>query len=371
MEPQTQQPAGQPQSPEQDTTALQRLWALKLLRENMFYKNPETYGYTDIAEDLPGELKPLGHILSNVLPSAAIISQDPDKRKRQIDEAIAKIKASKGAGEDVHKEMLHNAMAMGKGAILPGALLSLAVGKFGLRLPWAKKFISEGGQLKSLGRKLRSPIEINNLKRLVSSGARGAAVRSKLVKDTLHDTLMNVGLAAGTGAIYPYLANKTQVSDKSLEEARKIMEEQPYLTSLPASEFLSVLKNRLPGEEPSRMANVGIGVGAGAISGAAGAMLPSAATALISLLSGGKIGPKGGITSPSFLRNAAQGIKQNAIFGGGLGALSGLASKNVIDDEYQNIKQQVNPSSSSVQAQPVSALSVYRNEYKKPISYTL
>lgn len=356
--------------PQEETTPLQRLWAMKLLRENMFYADPTTYGLTDIAEDLPGDLKPVGHILSNVLPSAAIISNDPAKRRAQIDAAINKIKSTSKSDHDLHKEMLHNAISMGKGAIIPGAILSLALGKFGLRLP------RKGG-------KWRAPLEVGNIKKLLGIGAQSqvrkdklmSTARKMLANNTLHDTLMNSGLAAATGAVYPYLANKSQVSDKALDDARKIMEEHPYLTSLPASEVMSVLnkhKENQPTAGNQTLANVGIGAGVGAATGAAGAMLPTAATALLSLLTLGKVGPKGGITSPAFLRNATQGLKTNALMGGGLGVLSGLASKNVINDEYQHIKEQVTPAPGNVQEEkPVSALAAYRNEYKKPISYTI
>jgi hypothetical protein len=278
--------------------------ALKQLREYMFFNNPKAYGYTDIAEDLPGAAKPIGHMLHNVLPSAAIISQDPAERKAQIAAAVERIKNTKKSGKELYVEMLDKAYTMGKSSLIGGLIFSALFGKMGLRLP------------RAAGR-WRAPIELGNIKGLFGGGKNLKTqkyLRKKLLVSLATDSLSGAGFGAATGALVPYIANKTDISHKSMEDARKIMEEQPYLTSLPGVELLQAIDNRKSYKiDPSLniAKNTALGGGLGYVTGAAGSMLPTLATGALSILSRGKLGPKGGVMNPSFVRQAGKSLKQN------------------------------------------------------------
>ena len=305
-----------------DTDYFERLAALKMLREYMFFAQPETYAYTDIAEDLPGSAKPIGSFFKNTLPSAAIISSNPALRKKQILDAIERIKQSKKSEKGLARDMTENALAMGKASLLPSILLSALPGLVGLR----------GFRgVNKLGKKVwQLPFSAKPLTHLLGGGpARGAALyRKKFLKDTFSDAASNVGFSAVSGALYPLLANKMDVSDKALQEAQKIMEEQPYLTSLPTSELLSVIKQRQaenPGGVSDKLRNIGIGGGLGVAAGGIGGLLPSASRLLLGGLTLGKFKPKGG-----YFQNIGRDVKFNAGMSGVIGLLSGATTKNKI-----------------------------------------
>jgi len=319
---------------EEGSSALQRYLALKQLREYMFYANPEKYSYTDIAEDLPDNLKPIGHMLKNVLPSAAIIEQDPAKRKSQIDQAIQKIKSTTNSKEGLGKEMLHNAISMGKASLIPSALLGLALGRFGLRLPRPGKWL---------------PFEARNIGRLFSKQkAIGAGARAALRKELMTNMASGAGFAALSGAAYPMFAAGSKLPEKSLEEARKIMERQPYLTSLPTSELLASIKEQssnAPQTTGDKAKNVALGTGLGAGLGAAGAIIPTLSSVALGVLTRGKLGLKGSLASApvrnKLLRSFLRDVKMNAGLGAVGGAVSGVLGNNYIQDEYENVKNQV------------------------------
>lgn len=326
-----------------DTTAMERLVALRLLRENMFYDQPGKYSATDIAEDLPGALRPLGGVLKNVLPSTAIISEDPEQRKQQIDKAIARIKSSKSSKENLKKEIFSNVKELGMASIPASLGLSAAAHILGLRMPWVRRLGHLGPPVRK-GFRLVSPITpLKNLGKLLS-GAGGTA-RKQFLKNVAGDTLTGVGMASLGGAIYPMLAHGSQVSDKALEEARKIMEEQPYITSLPTSEMLSVIKQKADEKNealPDKLKNVGLGTGLGAAIGAGSAVLPAAFNVGISLLPGARR-----VAGGKLLKNFIRDARANAIFGGLMGGVSGAVTKNLVDDEYNNVKNHL----ANIQAQ--------------------
>jgi hypothetical protein len=340
-----------PDPQNQESTYLDRLIALRLLRENMFFEKPDVYGWSDIAEDMPGGARAVGGIIKNIAPSLAIIEKDPEARKAQIDKAVERIKNSQGSKEGLKKEIIDNVINMAKGSVIPSLGLSLAFQLLGFRMPWASKIIKKPPLINPItgektfqslvgGRKFRSPINpILGIKRLFSSFK-----RPKLIRDTINDTMLGVGLSAAAGAIVPIAAHGKQISPKALEDARKILERDPYLTSLPASEMMSAIKEET-NEPPNRLKNLAIGAGLGALTGAAAA-IPTL------LVPGGKFLASRGLaaTKPAvydalknkFLRTA----KNNLLFGGvglggALGAFSGLASTgNVIDDEYERINEE-------------------------------
>jgi hypothetical protein len=292
-----------------------RLLAMMLLRENMFYANPTKYTFSDIAEDLPGAARAVAPVIKNVLPSATIISRDPELRRQQIAEAKSKVEDAKKSKKGLIKEILHNVTNMGAGAFLPSFLLSSGINLAGFR-PITKKNIF--GQTK-----FQSPTTFKeNIKKLLSDRkyAKSTAVHG------LEEAGMGMGLSALAGAAYPLIASTRDVPTQALDEASEILEKQPYATSLPASELLSVLN---PKHRPkSKLLDIGLGTGFGAASGAAAGAIPTALKAL--LLAGKNIAlKKSPLKGISDLKGELSRDLRNAtIFGAGTGLLSGAFTDN-------------------------------------------
>lgn len=328
-----------PEEEPQDSTYLDRLAAMSLLRENMFLANPSTYAMTDIAEDLPGSLRGIGGALKNVLPSKAIISEDPEERKRQIQEAVAKVKASRGSNEGLGEEMASNALSMAKGSLVPGAALAAIFHVLGPRGITPKGIAA--GYLKSKGLPLgwQSPVTpIRNLKKLFTRKGQAA----KFLKNVMQDTAIGTTMAAATGAAVPAVAHATGVSDKALEEAQKIMEEQPYITSLPSAEMLSVIKQKrdeMHNGLEDKVKNIGLGAGLEAATQAAGSvtpvLLPAAGTALLNMVRGR--GAAQGLNAKKLLRQIGRNAKGYAAFGAATGALGGAFTNNLIEDRMNEM----------------------------------
>ncbi len=297
----------------QDSTTLDRLAALKLLRENMFYAQPSRYALSDIAEDLPGAARAVAPLIKNVLPTAAIVSRDPEERKQQIREAIARIKASGKSDSALGKEILHNVKTMGVGSLAPGFLLASAVHLLGFRSP---KIKFQAGKVR-----FRSPITPGkNIRRLFSD----SGYAKHLLADSASEALVGAGMSAAAGVAYPLVGRLASPSDKALAEAGRIMQNQPYVTSTPSSEILSVL----PGDESSpaitRLKNTAMGTGLGAAAGLAGGFTPTVFKAL-------GLGLRNAVTKrplssgiPEMLRANLKRDLPNAVgIGAGLGGLSG------------------------------------------------
>lgn len=360
----------------QDTSYQDRLVALKLLRENMFYANPKAYAYTDIAEDFPGTAKAVAPILKNVLPSAAIISSNPEERSKQIDAAIEKIKATKKSKGSLLGEMWDNVKHLTPEAMRAGALFSAVPTLLGMRYPWAR---NAAGKLRP-----QIPIApISAIKKFfttkshidpnLSPIANNWMAREKLkahrkhfAKNVLENALMGGAYSAAAGVALPLFAGNYELSDKALQEAKEIMQKNPYITSLPASEMMSAIrqhKSEQPLSGVQRIKNTLLGTGLGTLTALPGAAVP----ALLSgagRFSGNALGkllsklPNTGLSKvDKFIKTHAntdplrKGVGSTitnrlkkdvpiaAAFGGGLGALSGaLSSNNPLIDEYENIK---------------------------------
>ena len=297
----------------QDSSTLDRLAALKLLRENMFYAQPSKYTLSDIAEDLPGAARAVAPLLKNVLPSATIVSRDPEERKQQIREAIARIKASGKSDTALGKEILHNVKSMGIGSLAPGFLLATAVHLLGFRSPKAKTLFG--------GTRWRSPIAPGkNIRKLFSD----TDYAKHLLTDSAGEALTGAGMSAAAGIAYPIGARLSAPSDQALDEASKIMQDQPYATSLPSSEILSVLPADDASPTISRLKNTALGTGLGAATGLAGGFTPAAFKAL-------GLGLRNAVTKrplssgiPEMLRANLKRDLPNAVgVGAGLGGLAG------------------------------------------------
>lgn len=357
----------------QETSYQDRLVALKLLRENMFYNDPKTYAFTDIAEDLPGDARAIAPIFKNVLPSAAIISRDPAERDKQIDAAIQRIKESKKSKSKLLDEIKHNVTHLTPEAIKGGLLFSALPTLLGLRAPWTR---NAAGALRP-----QMPMApISALKKLFTSKAhatpnapgatwlprqRHLKYLRDTAKDVAHGGLYAGTYAAGAGALVPLFAGNYELSDDALQEAKEIMQKNPYITSLPASEMLSAIrqhKNESPLSGEQRAKNTLLGAGLGAATALPGALIPAALSGVGRLATNtlGRVAskiPNVGIAKiNNFLKShsnslpLSHGIKDTVMnrfksdvpsalkWGTGLGAVSGvLSSNNPIVDEYENL----------------------------------
>lgn len=292
-----------------------RLLAMMLLRENLFYSNPTKYSFSDIAEDLPGAARAVAPVIKNVFPSATIISRDPEERRRQIAEAKGKVEEAKKSKKGLIKEILHNVTHMGAGAFLPSFLLSTGINLAGFRPIRTKNIF---GQVK-----YQSPTNFKkNFKKLLSD--------RKYAKNVglhgLDEAGMGVGLGAAAGAAYPIIASSRDVPSEALNEASEIIQNEPYITSLPASELLSVLNPKY--RPKSKILDIGLGGGLGAAAGSVAGVIPTALKAL--LLAGKNVALK---KSPfrgfsNLGGELSRDLKNSTLFGAGTGLLSGALTDN-------------------------------------------
>lgn len=311
--------------PQQDSTYLERLLALQLLRENIFLNNPTRYAFSDIAEDLPGPLRSIAPNAKDVLPSLAIISKDHEKRKGQIREALDRIKSSGEAKTSLGKEMLHNASSMGLGSLAPGFLLASAFHLLGFRSP--VKYTSKG-------RTFRSPTTFSkNVKKLFNT----PGYAKELAANSGKEALIGAGLAAGSAAAYPMLARGAQISNKALSEASSILQDQPYATSLPSGEMLSVMREDAgdtSSPEIKKLKNVGLATVLGTGAGAAAGAIPVGVKTLGEGLSSASTGkPVLSRMANRLRRELPSSMGAGALVGGGLGVLGGLLAKRLSANE--------------------------------------
>lgn len=315
---------------QEDSTYLQRLAALKLIRENMFYANPAQYNSLNFLGDIPGAVRNVAPQFEEVLPSARIISSNPDVRKQQIRDAILRIKQSKQSKSELGKQILHNTATMGLGSIPIGFALSAALKMMGFR------------GLKSPTGKWRLPIDpVGQAKAFIKQ----PHFRNEVIHTGINDALIGAGIGAASGTVYPLLAHNTHISDKALYEAAKVMQEQPYITSMPVPEMLSVIKDRQAEKNNkilSKLRNIGLGAGIGAGIGALGAAVPALAKAPI--MAARSAIARRPITQ-GIGKAVAESLKENvpgtAAFMGGMGGISGAFSNNIIDENQGSDQNKV------------------------------
>jgi hypothetical protein len=318
------------QNPEQQTSYAERLAALNLIRENIFYANPEKYSVSDIAEDLPGSARTLAPIVKNVLPSASIISSDPEERKKQIIEALKRIKGSGDAHSGLGKEILRNVTSMGTGALTAGFVLSSA-----LRLLGWKGLT----KLDAAGNKIfQNPFQLSkNLARLSSRKNYAKA----LLRRSGYDALTGAGLAAAAGTAYPLYEHYFPSKNKALIEAANIIQKQPYLTSIPGSEMVSALKPSENSDESKleeKIKNTGVGALLGGAAGAFTATHPPLVTAL-----GRSVGNvsrhlrgKAPVTVASrLLAELGHEVPKAVAWGAGLGGIAGALTDRMPRNERE------------------------------------
>jgi len=314
--------------PEQEKkpTALQRAAALRLIRENIFYGSPGKYSVTDIAEDLPGRLRPLGSLLSDVLPSASIISRDPEKRRQQIQEALDRIKSTTHSSEGLGKEILGNVAGLGAGSAATGFALAALLKTIGLRNPVVlNKLKNRTGGLFGYGVNFRSPTTLReNLKQMSKGKLTQNPAFRKMLAESGHEAAIGGAIGATHGALYPLLANITPIPEAAFSEAAKTLQENPTLTSLPAGELLSSVDST---KTNNKFTNMGLGAALGASSGAISGAVPGALKLLWRGLSNAIARKKTGFSSP-ILNEIKRDALHTGGYGAALGALTGALTNN-------------------------------------------
>jgi len=311
---------------EQPSTYAERLAALSLLRENLFYANPGKYSVSDVAEDLPGSARTLAPIVKNVLPSATIISSDPEERKKQIIEALKRIKSSGGAHSSLGKEILNNVTSMGGGALTAGFILSTAVRLLG----W--KGLSK---MDATGKKVfQNPFQLSrNLGRLSTRKNYAKA----LLRRSGYDALTGAGLAAAAGTAYPLYEHYNPSKNEALIEAANIIQKQPYLTSIPGSEMVSALEaDESDSTLATKLKNTGVGALLGGAAGAFTATHPPIITALGRSLGNASRYVKGKpllTVAPRLLRELGHEVPKAIAWGAGIGGVAGALTDRMPRDE--------------------------------------
>jgi hypothetical protein len=305
----------------------------------MYLDKPKEHGWADIIEDLPGETRAITPIFKNFLPSAAVISSNPEERRLQIRKAIERIKNTQHPSEPLYVQSLREAGKAGASAVLPSLIVTALVNALGARgfrktLPSGKKvFQSPIAPGESLGKLFNS-----------------AEARSHFVKDVLTEGAYGPAIAALHGGAVPFLSKHTNVSDKALEEAAQILEKQPYITSLPAAEVLSTIKeNKNSSPVLDKVKNIASGAGIGALLGMLqGGLLPSAFNSVKRV--GGNLFSRGAARKP-LLSGASEAFKENLVrdlrSSAGWGAAAGAISGGLVNN-FPNIKPPVQTSPEDV-----------------------
>jgi hypothetical protein len=299
-----------PEEPK-NTEFLKRYLALKALRENIFFTRPSAYSFLDIAEDLPGRGKALGPFLADALPSAGLISRDPDKRKLQIAKAVNLVNHANTDKGELKRQALSNAFSLGVGGIPSGIALSGLINLLGVRSPF------KGG--------LRSPVALGkNISKLKASRNYQKALLTRMANDGVKG-----GVAGAiTGAAVPIATSYAQPKKEDVAAAAKILQDAPVASSLPGGDVLSI-NNSLKTSPMSTATNVSAAGLSGLGAGALGTFIPptlDAPQVIAKHLKSNKFS-----LSPLkalFVRAAKKHLLGNALILGGLGASAGYALSN-------------------------------------------
>jgi hypothetical protein len=319
---------------ENDNNLLKRYLALKLLRENIYFTQPNKYNAFDFLDDFPGKLKTTAGLFNEVPPALAIISQNPEIRKAQIREALHKIRNAKEAKSEVKSQVLHNMLTMGLGGIPMSVLLSSAIQLMGFR------------GMKGLGGKLRLPFDpARKIKSLLDNKK---MERSTFLNNTMNDAATGLILGSAAGAAVPLLSNNAKLPDSVLEDAARAMQAQPYISSFPVSDVLSVVKQKKEKQDNElvhRLKNSVIGAGLGGAAGAtAGALSPLTETpkALWSVFRGaGANHSVSNLIKKEFggiAKGVPKNMKRTAIPMAAIGGLLGSLTKGLRINENENTK---------------------------------
>jgi hypothetical protein len=310
-------------SEDDSSSYLERLAALDLLRENILFSQPNKLNISNSFEDLPGVFRSAVPLTKNIIPSASIISRDAEERKKQINDAIKKIKSVKKHEKSLGHEIIDNVYNLGIKAMPLSFILSSAFHLASPRNPFHNG-------------KLRPPITpLKNIKKFLDS----SRYRGYLSRQAAKDSLIGGGLGAVSGALYPIVSSTVNPSDKALEEAATILQNEPLLTSLPPAEFLSVMRNDANPSPTNKFKNVLLGTGIGTGIGALGAVSSAGMKGLFHGASNLYRKMMGQPLNKNTLKNISSGLlkdlKVTLPLGAGLGVVSGLTTKNLSDYDQQ------------------------------------
>lgn len=242
-----QNPEGQPQD-----SALSRYAAMRGLREHLYMQHPGRYAMSDFVEDLPGSVKPYAAPFGDVLPSLATISHDPNERSRQIGDAMYRLRHSHEDKRTRWKQTLRNAVTGGLAALPFAAAAGLA--RHGLK--W-----NGMGALKNF----KSPVGLEPMSNWTTPTG-----RSELWNTLRDEGVSNAAFGAAAAGIPTYLAAKRKMTDSDMNAAGQMLQQNPYLTSLPTGDLISAIDYNKP---QSRLKKVIKETLMGAGIGAAGGML--------------------------------------------------------------------------------------------------
>lgn len=303
-----------------NVSPLERYVALKTIRDNVYYEKPTTYNSLDFLEDIPGPARGSALWFSDVLPTSAIFSKNPDLRKEQIARAIDKAKKTTLSSEDTVNQALRNAALLGVTGVPSAAAISTLFRILNPRSPFGKTG-------------LRSPVtplrSFSNIKKY-------PGYRKKLIKEILQDSYKGGLLSAGTGALTPVLSGTTKPTDQAFEEAGKILHDRPVLTALPPVDLVAALQN--PDKKQPTLKNILIGTGIGSLLGTAGSFISPTLNIPGRLFSGLR-----NLKSPvkdiakDYVRGAKQNLLLNSAIVGGTGGIGGYAYS-----QYKNNEQAAN-----------------------------
>jgi len=225
------------QNPPSISDTIKSQMAMDSLRDLVYQQQPHKFFGTDISEDIPS-LRPYGSHLANILPSAAIISRDPNTRKTQLDNAEKEFKRTQHKDHPFLKDLLTKSTAYGLGSMPFSA--AFTVGELGLR-----------GKLK--GFRTNPEVRKNLAKHLEENIVRGSAA----------------GATFGTA---PLIASKVMpIKDKDLTNAKQVLQDHPTLSSMPFADTV-LLHNqaRKKKDKLNHLENAGLGAGLGATAAGAG-----------------------------------------------------------------------------------------------------
>lgn len=239
----------------EEDSALKRYIALKAIRENMYLAKPNTLNIADTIEDIPGPLRNVSPFFNDVLPSAAIISTDPEKRKQQISAAVAKIKSAKNSHGDLARQLARTSLSVGLGSVPVSFGMSVLFKLLGARSP-----IRNGA--------IRSPF---NVSRQIGKFRSSELFRKAVLETAKKDAITGAGLGVAAGAGFPLLAHTTDLRDRDLSDAADILQKNPYGTSLPVADIVRTMNYKDDPRSSSLLRDTMAGAGIGAASGTLGA----------------------------------------------------------------------------------------------------
>lgn len=290
----------------QEVNPVQRLLALKALREYVFMKHPMKYNVTDIAGDIP-QLSPHGHMVSDVIPSMAIISGNRQKRDAQVDDALKNVRKLEHP-KNLLKDVAKNSLTMGLGSV-PVSLLASTIGGM------TKGKVNFKNIFK--GKNPLSDLKFNG-REVMDDPKQWRHFLDK----TTDDVTNAVAFSTAYGATAPLFAKYNPVPHKAYDEAADILKKNPYSSSIPITDYLMSRDYKEKQKHPIKDTLTGAGLGAGA--GAVSSTLPSLVTSGRKALFGNLSGAKEALKPISFKR-----VGKNMLLGSAIGSGIGLLTNRL------------------------------------------